>query len=206
MLPELGRPHRPERPEPAPEGGAAQARVLELLLDLFGRLSRDAPLVLVIEDLHWADRASRDLVAFMARRCATNGYCWRHTYRTDELVHPSSATPVAGRARPQQSSRTHRSMLFDRAELCLQLGAILDAPAPAELVDEILARSDGQSVSLPKSLLAQLASRRARGLLPGSLRDTLLTRDRAAVRPPAKAVLAAAAASRRRVDTGCWRR
>jgi len=43
LLPELGRP----RPEPAPEGGAAQARLLELLLDLFGRLGRDTPLVLV---------------------------------------------------------------------------------------------------------------------------------------------------------------
>ncbi len=38
---------------------AAQTRLLELLLDLFGRLGREAPLVLVFEDLHWADRASR---------------------------------------------------------------------------------------------------------------------------------------------------
>jgi len=48
LLPALG------APEAGPAGQAAQARLFELLLGLLGRLSEQTPLVLVVEDLHWA--------------------------------------------------------------------------------------------------------------------------------------------------------
>jgi predicted ATPase len=39
----------------------AQARIFELLLGLLGRLADQSPVVFVIEDLHWADEATRGL-------------------------------------------------------------------------------------------------------------------------------------------------
>jgi DNA-binding CsgD family transcriptional regulator len=193
LLPELGRP----RPEPAPEGGAAQARLLELLLDLFGRLGRDTPLVLVFEDMHWADRASRDLVTFLARRLRDERLLLVLTYRTDELGRRHPLRPLL--AELGRSDRVERVDLrpFDRAELSDQLGAILDAPAPAGLVDDILTRSDGNPF-YAEELLAGWRRGEPAGV-PGSLRDTLLTRVER-LSGPAQAVLAAAAAAGRRVD------
>jgi predicted ATPase len=60
LLPALGEPDRNGQSDQA-----AQARLFELLLGLFGRLSEQRPLVLVVEDLHWADRSTRDLLAFL---------------------------------------------------------------------------------------------------------------------------------------------
>jgi predicted ATPase len=62
LLPALGEPGRTGAPEQA-----AQARLFELLLGLLGRLGEQAPLALVVEDLHWADRSTRELLAFLVR-------------------------------------------------------------------------------------------------------------------------------------------
>jgi AAA ATPase domain len=79
LLPALGEPDRSSAPEQA-----AQARLFELLLGLLGRLGEQAPLVLVVEDLHWADRSTRDLLAFLVRNLRRGRVLVVVTYRTDE--------------------------------------------------------------------------------------------------------------------------
>ena len=61
-----------------------QARLFELLLGLFGRLSVQEPLVLVVEDLHWADRSTRELLAFLIRNLRRERLLLVMTYRNDE--------------------------------------------------------------------------------------------------------------------------
>ena len=51
---------------------------------LVGRAER-SPVVLVLEDLHWADRSSRDLVAFLARTLRAGRVMVVVSYRSDEL-------------------------------------------------------------------------------------------------------------------------
>jgi predicted ATPase len=46
----------------------ARARLFEQMLALLERLADTAPVVLVIEDAHWADRSTRDLLAFLVGR------------------------------------------------------------------------------------------------------------------------------------------
>ena len=79
LLPALGAPERA-----GPPGQAAQARLFELLLGLLGRLGEQAPLVLVVEDLHWADRSTRDLLAFLVRNLRRERILLVVTYRNDE--------------------------------------------------------------------------------------------------------------------------
>ena len=71
-------------------GGLAQAAAgdagpHEVANALLRELSRQAPTVLVIEDLHWADEATLDVVRLLARKADTAPALVLGTYRDDEL-------------------------------------------------------------------------------------------------------------------------
>ena len=59
LVPELG-----AAPEEDPVG---RGRLFEAMATLFERCSSDLPLVLVVEDLHWSDSSTRDLLRFLTR-------------------------------------------------------------------------------------------------------------------------------------------
>ena len=87
LLPELGEAGRPEDEAP----GEARARLFEQVLILLEQLAEIGPVLLVIEDAHWADRSTRDLLAFLIRnQQALDGVLIVVTYRSDELhrTHP----------------------------------------------------------------------------------------------------------------------
>ena len=52
-----------------------QTRIFEGALRLFGRLGEASPVLLVIEDMHWADRSTRDLLAFLTRNARDERRC-----------------------------------------------------------------------------------------------------------------------------------
>ena len=64
---------------------SAQVRLFEGLLELLALLSEESPVVLVLEDLHWADRSTRTFVDFLARSLRGERVVLVLTYRTDEL-------------------------------------------------------------------------------------------------------------------------
>ena len=71
--------------------GEARAHLFEGFLTLLERLAAQRPLVLIIEDAHWADRSSRDLLAFLiGYQRAVGNLLIVVTFRSDELhrTHP----------------------------------------------------------------------------------------------------------------------
>src|SRR5262245_1801715 len=60
-------------------------RLFELTLALMDRLAADKPLVLVLEDLHWIDAASSDLLVFLVRTLRRGRLLLIGTFRTDNL-------------------------------------------------------------------------------------------------------------------------
>ena len=84
-------------PREAP-GGGGPGRLYELLLDLLGRLAAErAPVLLVLEDIHWADRSTLALLAFLARNLRSERIVVLATYRVDdELL--GRAAAARGRA------------------------------------------------------------------------------------------------------------
>ena len=68
--------------ESAPSAGLTQQRLFGSLL---GLLAEVQPVLFVIEDLHWADRSTRDLLVFLSRMVQTERVCVVGTYRTDDL-------------------------------------------------------------------------------------------------------------------------
>jgi DNA-binding CsgD family transcriptional regulator/tetratricopeptide (TPR) repeat protein len=189
LLPALGEPDRA-----GPDDPAAQARLFELLLGLLGRLGEQAPVVLVVEDLHWADRSTRDLLAFLVRNLRRERVLLVVTYRNDEPGQQRLGSYLAelDRGGPVQRLELPR---LDQTQTVAQLIGILEATPSAELVDAVFARSEGN----PFFTEELLAAVRAGSLqLPSTLRDLL--RGRAAVLPElAQRVLEVVAVAGRRV-------
>lgn len=80
LLPEFGEPTGPG------DAGEARSRLFEQVLTLLEHLAAARPVLLVIEDLHWADRSSRDLLSFLIRnQPSLNGLLLVVTYRSEEL-------------------------------------------------------------------------------------------------------------------------
>jgi DNA-binding CsgD family transcriptional regulator/tetratricopeptide (TPR) repeat protein len=153
---------------------ASQARLFELLLGVVERLATGAPLLWIVEDLHWADRSTRDLLAFLVASLRAGRVLLVGTFRSDELhrLHPlRGLLGELGRNR-----RVHRLELsrFTRAELVEQLGGLLGADPPARLVDDVLARSDGNPFFTEELVLAGDGASPAS--LPPSLQEVLLAR------------------------------
>ena len=70
----------------APAGEDMQkAQLLELVLGTLGRLSGVAPVLFTVEDVHWADRSTLDLTAFLIRSLRNARVLLVVTYRSDEL-------------------------------------------------------------------------------------------------------------------------
>ncbi|OLF13532.1 helix-turn-helix transcriptional regulator [Actinophytocola xanthii] len=101
------------------------------------------PTVLVLEDLHWADASTRDLLRYLHRVLADAPVLLIVTCRTDEFAadHPV-ARLLAELARSPRSDRIHLGPL-DRPGVTALARGVLGADPPAELVDTLVARAEG---------------------------------------------------------------
>src|SRR5215211_3811401 len=192
LVPELG--------SPAAAGGTpasaplAPTRLFELLLGVLHRLAETGPLLVVVEDLHWADQSTRDLLGFLVRNLR-GGVALVLTYRSDELHRRHPLRPFL--AELDRSGRAERVELerLGRRDLAELLAGILDEPAPPALLGEILARSEGNPFFAEELLAAHLDGTR----LPLALRDLVLARVEA-LSEPTQRVLEVAAVAGTRVD------
>ena len=157
-------------------------------------------LTLVVEDLHWADQFTRDLLGFLVRNLRA-GVALVLTCRLDELRPGHPLRPFL--AELNRGGRAERLELgrLGRGELAELVAGILAEPPSPGLSREILARSEGN----PFFAEELLAARRAGTRLPTALRDLLLARVDA-LPEPAQRVLAAAAAGSRAGAGGGLRR
>jgi predicted ATPase len=93
VLPELG-----EQPVSwrRPEGfEAGQAAMFSGLLAALEAIAADRPLVLVLEDLHWADRSTLGLLALRTKMRRGPAWCRdRHAPQRRARAGPSAAAPV----------------------------------------------------------------------------------------------------------------
>jgi DNA-binding CsgD family transcriptional regulator len=154
-------------------GPSGQLRLFEAILELLDLLSDRALVVLVLEDMHWADQSTRTLVTFLARSLRQERVALILTYRRDELHRRHPLRPLL--AELERLERAHRIELepFDRDELSEILADILGAPPDDAIVTRLFARSEGNALYTEELLAAGLDGR---GPTPQSLRDAFLVR------------------------------
>ncbi|HEY3872438.1 MAG TPA: hypothetical protein VGM10_29035, partial [Actinocrinis sp.] len=177
--------------------GVQVSQLLELVLGLLGRLSARRPLLLVLEDLHWSDQSTRELVAFLIRSLRGVRVVLLATYRSDELNrrHPLRPLIVSwDRLRTVQHVELRR---FEPGEVAAQLGAILGTEPAAGLVDQVFDRSGGNAY-LVEELAGLVRGGGDPADLPPSLADVLLSRVDA-LSPEAQRLLRTAAVAGRSV-------
>jgi predicted ATPase len=190
LLPALGDPGR-AGPAPPPEP-TDQLRLFELLLGLLRALAEEAALVVVVEDVHWADRSTRDLLAFLARNLRRRRVVLVVTHRSDEPGRRWLGPLLAelGRAGAERLELDR----LGRAESAEQMAAILGGPPPADLLDGVFARAEGNPFFTEELLAATDAGS---GELPATLHDLLRGRVQAVSEPARQALRVAAVVGRR---------
>jgi predicted ATPase len=171
------------------DSDTARAWLFEEVLTRFAGLCARRPVVFVIEDIHWIDRSSLDLLSFLVHdQQAAGTLLCLVTYRSDELqrAHPLRRS-LAELDRIPWVRRMELSRLTRRAVGSLA-GAIAGAEPTASLVAEIHRRSEGNPF-----FAEVLLDRQDQPGLPESLRDLLLAWV-AQLPEPTQAVLRTASA------------
>jgi DNA-binding CsgD family transcriptional regulator/tetratricopeptide (TPR) repeat protein len=171
LLPELGDIERVGRVGPV--DAAAQSRLFEALLWLLARMGEEAPLVLAIDDLHWADRATRSFFAFLGRSLCRERVLVVATYRSDELHRRHPLRPLLAELEREPRARRIDLPPLTRDELAQQLRDILGELPDHDLVDRVYVRSQGHPLFAEELLAAGIDGR---GTLPPTLRDALMVR------------------------------
>jgi DNA-binding CsgD family transcriptional regulator len=198
----------PDGSEPAhgtDPSGMARQQMFGAVLGTLAELAVASPVLLVLEDLHWADATTRNLVTFLARMLHRERVAIVGTYRTDDLHrrHPlgevvaelrrlPSVTLVELGPLPAAALAEHLSGLPSgpsRLSTAL-LGSVVErAEGNAYYAEELLAASSGSSGALPSGLAALLLSRVARA--PDAAQQVLRAASVAGPRVSDQLVLAA---------------
>ncbi|MEW2390826.1 AAA family ATPase [Streptomyces venezuelae] len=161
LLPELGEMDR-ERPE-----ADGRARLFELTVRLLEQLAADRMVVLALEDLHWADRSTRELLSYLLRSLTGGRLLIVVTYRADDLHRRHPLRPALAEYERLRTVTRVELPRFDRAEVRRQLTALRGEAPPEDVLDRVFARSEGNAF-----FVEELARSLGEGL-PGGISDSL---------------------------------
>ena len=168
------------------------------MLGVIERGARDGPVVVVVEDIQWADDGTRGLLGFLSRHLREAPVVLLVTLRTDELDRRDPAlTFVAELERDAWVVRLDLRGL-DRHDVLVLIRELGGAIPTAASVDDVMERSGGNPFFVEQLAAASSAGVTGRALPPG-LRDVLVARL-AGLPPDTQRVLRAASAAGRRVD------
>src|SRR5664279_3997764 len=142
----------PDRPR-IPAAEWREARMFEAVLGLLERLGQHQPVAVLIEDLHHADAATRELVSFLARVTRGQRVMLLGTYQPDRLLRsdPLRATLASLTASP--AVETDEIAPLERQEL-VQLIEAIEGSRPSSTTLLLVAERSGGNPLIAEELLA----------------------------------------------------
>ncbi|GAA2097433.1 helix-turn-helix transcriptional regulator [Microlunatus panaciterrae] len=174
---------------------ADRTELFETVHAALTRLSGDRPVLMVLEDLHWADQSSRDLLSFLFHRGFAGPVSLVVSYRSDDLHrrHPLRATAAQWSRLPNVEHLDLQPLRDPDVRALVR--ALHPAPLRAGDVQAVVERAEGNAF-FAEELVAATAL--GSGQLPTDLAGLLLVRvDQ--LEEGARQVVRAASASGRRV-------
>jgi class 3 adenylate cyclase/tetratricopeptide (TPR) repeat protein len=194
----------------AGDPGQAQLRLFEAILSLLAVPATDRALLLVIEDVHWADDSSRQLLDHLARRVTAMRALVLVTYRSDELHRRHPFLPMVRAWRRAGLAEVVDLEPLPEAGIAQMVASMTgDEHLEPELIDLLYERTEGNPFFVEEMLTdaaAGLGPDAAIGRaaleevgIPETVRDTILQRL-ARLDPEPVAILEAAAVLGRDFD------
>ena len=174
------------------------------LADLLVTADPGTPVLIILEDLHWADELSLDVLGHLAGRLAARPVLVAGAYRSDELYSRLPMRSLRARLLGQRLAEEIRLPRLELAHAAMMTSALLGRPAPARMVQAIHERSDGIPLHVEELLAAidkdSLAVRSGAAIqaaaVPDTLGDAVLSRARHLAAQTREVVSAAAVIGR----------
>lgn len=142
--------------------GIGPERRLREMLDALEELASRSPLLLVLEDLHWSDHCTIDLLAAVARRRAPARLLVVGTYRAADVV--TSGHPLAAVTQELLARRQCREIALDMLEPVAVADYLTERFPDNDFPDELPAllqeRTDGNPLFMVQVVEGWLAGRR----------------------------------------------
>jgi DNA-binding CsgD family transcriptional regulator/tetratricopeptide (TPR) repeat protein len=163
--PVLGRllPDRDVVAQPGGEvSGLAQQQLFGAVLGLLTELADGHPVLLILEDLHWADRSTRDLITFLSRVLHRERVAVVATYRTDDLNRRHPLRPVVAELLRLPSVASIELGPLGYADMADHLTALAGEPLDPSALHRMVARAEGNPY-YAEELLAAVAPGRPGG-------------------------------------------
>lgn len=164
---------QPDRAEGGDGLSADRTELFEAVHAALDQLGEQTPTLLVVEDVHWADQSTRELLSFLFAREFTHPVAVVASYRSDELHrrHPLRTT-VAAWTRLPGVARLDLAPLPD-SDVRTLVRSLHPAPLREGDVQAVVERAEGNAF-FAEELVA--ATRLGQGTLPKDLADLLLVR------------------------------
>ena len=166
LLPQLGSPAIGGDPE------TARGRLFGSLLLLLEQLAGERPLVLIIEDVHWADRSTADLLAFLVRALRYGPVLLVVTFRSEELSGIPALRRLIGELGRMDGVVRLELRRLSREEVAAQLEGILGRPPEPAVTGTVYQRGGGNPL-FTEALLGPEGT--VSPGLPWSLRELLFS-------------------------------
>ena len=169
---------------PAAGAVVSRSQLFQAILGFVEDMADRSTTVVVLEDLHWVDPSTRDLLTFIVSNLRAQRLLVVVTYRSDDLRRDHPLRPVlAELARHPQVERLALSP-FTTAQVGEQLEHLTGHRPARSTLDRVVARTQGNPYYVEELVAAGLEGRD----LPVSLRELLLVRADV-VSPPARRLL-----------------
>src|SRR5450432_2147110 len=171
----LAAPLAPTASEPdadsSPASGLVKTKLFEALLQSIETLTQRSRVVLVFEDLQWADSASIEVIDFLTRNLGDRPALLVATYRADEVDRGGALRRLL--AELGRHARVSQLELpgLDRVDIARLLTDIVGGSPDWTLVDAVLTRSGGNPF-----FAEELAAARHAKALPTALRNVVMMR------------------------------
>ena len=130
-------------PDTPARGEGLRERLFAAVAELLGAVAQRSPAALVMEDVHWADSATLDLLTFLARAGGGGTVTVVVTCRSDEPTLEAHVADWLAHARGSQSAEEIRLGPLSQDEAAAQVAGLVGGPTPSGMVEELYARAGG---------------------------------------------------------------